>query len=151
MIVASVSVAHSLEDTGRFATVVWCDAVNVFALAIVTSIEIVSLKSQLLLSVNLNKHTHPYMTVLIVFDYRLCVQVVRVPGCRNRGPWFDFWRHQILWVAVGPERGPLSLVRINEELLERKVTAPLYKTEISGRGGSAALIKRHPSIRKSWH
>jgi hypothetical protein len=33
-------------------------------------------------------------------------------------------------------------VRINEELLERKVAAPVYKTEINGRGGSAALTTR---------
>jgi hypothetical protein len=34
------------------------------------------------------------------------------------------------------ERGPLSLVRITEELLERKVAAPVQKTEINGRGDS---------------
>jgi hypothetical protein len=32
----------------------------------------------------------------------------------------------------GSERGPLSLVRITEELLERKVAAAVYKTEING-------------------
>jgi hypothetical protein len=32
-----------------------------------------------------------------------------------------------------------NLVRINEELLERKVAALVYKTEINGRGRSAAL------------
>jgi hypothetical protein len=30
-------------------------------------------------------------------------------------------------------------VRINEELLERKVAAPVYKTEINGCEGTAAL------------
>jgi hypothetical protein len=30
---------------------------------------------------------------------------------------------------VGPERGPLSLVSTTEELLDRKVAAPVYKTE----------------------
>jgi hypothetical protein len=30
---------------------------------------------------------------------------------------------------VGPERGPLSLVSTTEELLSRKVAAPVYKTE----------------------
>jgi hypothetical protein len=35
---------------------------------------------------------------------------------------------------VGLERCPFSLVRIIEELLERKVAAPVYKTEINGRG-----------------
>jgi hypothetical protein len=33
--------------------------------------------------------------------------------------------YQIFGVAVGLERGPLSLVRINEELLERKAAAPV--------------------------
>jgi hypothetical protein len=36
-------------------------------------------------------------------------------------------------------------VRINEELLERKVAG------INDRGGSTALTMRHPSIHKSWH
>jgi hypothetical protein len=52
---------------------------------------------------------------------------------------------------VGLERGPLSLMKINEELLERKVAAPVYKTHINDRVGSAALTTRHPSIHKSWH
>jgi hypothetical protein len=42
-----------------------------------------------------------------------------------------------------------ALVRINEELLERKIAAPVYKTEINDRGGSAALATRHPSTHKS--
>jgi hypothetical protein len=37
---------------------------------------------------------------------------------------------------VGLERGPLSLVRLIEELLERKVAAPVYKPEINGHGDS---------------
>jgi hypothetical protein len=49
---------------------------------------------------------------------RLCGLVVRVPGYRSRGPEFDSRRCQIFWKVVGLERGPLSLVRINEELLE---------------------------------
>jgi hypothetical protein len=56
-----------------------------------------------------------------------------------------------LKVAAGLKRAPLSLLRINEELLERTVAALVYKTEINGLGGSAALITRHPSIRKRWH
>jgi hypothetical protein len=44
---------------------------------------------------------------------------------------------------------PYALVRINEELLERKVAAPVYKTEINDRRRSAALTTRHPSIHKS--
>jgi len=49
---------------------------------------------------------------------RLCGLVVRVSGYRYRGPGFDSRRYQIFWVVVGLERGPLSLVRSIEELLE---------------------------------
>jgi hypothetical protein len=56
--------------------------------------------------------------------HHLCHLVVRVPGCKPRGPGIDFRRYQMFCVAVGLERGPLRLVNINEELLERKVTAP---------------------------
>jgi hypothetical protein len=49
---------------------------------------------------------------------RLCGLVVRVSGYRSRGPGFDSWLYQIFWEVVGLERGPLSLVRITEELLE---------------------------------
>jgi hypothetical protein len=50
---------------------------------------------------------------------------------------------------VGLERGPLSLVSKTEELLDRKVAAPVYKTE------NKAVGIRHadhvaPFIRKSW-
>jgi hypothetical protein len=51
---------------------------------------------------------------------RFCGLVVRVPGYRSRGPRFSSWRYQIFWEVVGLEWGPLSLVRITEELLERK-------------------------------
>jgi hypothetical protein len=33
------------------------------------------------------------------------------------------WRYQIFCIVVGLEWGPLSLVRINEELLEKEVAA----------------------------
>jgi hypothetical protein len=50
---------------------------------------------------------------------------------------------------VGLERGPLSLMSTTEGLLDRKVAAPVQKTEIT------AVGIRHadhvaPSIRKSW-
>jgi hypothetical protein len=35
----------------------------------------------------------------------------------------------MFWEVVGLERGPLSLVSTIEELLGRKVAAPVYKTE----------------------
>jgi hypothetical protein len=77
---------------------------------------------------------------------RFCVLVVRVSGYSDGGLGFDSLRFQILSVAMGLERGPPSLVRIIEELLERKVAAPVYKTEINGHVGSAAMTTRHPSI-----
>jgi hypothetical protein len=51
--------------------------------------------------------------------------------------------------VVGLERGPLSLESTIEELLNRKVSGPVYKTE------NTAIGIRHadhvaPSIRKSW-
>jgi hypothetical protein len=54
-----------------------------------------------------------------------CSLVVTVPGYRSRGPVFDSRSYQIFLEVVGLERGPLSLVRITEELLERKVAAPV--------------------------
>jgi hypothetical protein len=51
-------------------------------------------------------------------ENRLCGLVVRVPGCRPRGPGFDSRLYKIFCIAVGLERCPLSLVRINVELLE---------------------------------
>jgi hypothetical protein len=62
--------------------------------------------------------------------------MVRVPGYRSRALGLDSRRYQIFLEVVGLERGPFSLVRIIEELLERTVAAPAYKTEINGRGDS---------------
>jgi hypothetical protein len=59
-----------------------------------------------------------------LYDH-ICDLVVRVPGRYLRGPGFDSWRHQIFCVAVGLEQGPLSPVKINEELLERNVATPV--------------------------
>jgi hypothetical protein len=50
---------------------------------------------------------------------------------------------------VGLERGPLSLVSTIEELLHRKVPAPVYKTENTAEGICHADHVA-PSIRKSW-
>jgi hypothetical protein len=57
--------------------------------------------------------------------YRLCGLVVRVPGYRSGGLGFYSRRYQIFWEVVGLERGPLSLVRIIKELLERQVATPI--------------------------
>ena len=68
--------------------------------------------------------SHPYkptgkiiVLYILIFD-RLCSLVIRVSGYRYRGLGFDSRRYQIFWVVVGLERGPLSLVRSTEELLE---------------------------------
>jgi hypothetical protein len=52
---------------------------------------------------------------------------------------------------VGLEWGPLSLVSSTEELLERKSSDSGLENRDYGCRGSAALTKRHLSIRKSWH
>jgi hypothetical protein len=78
---------------------------------------------------------------------RHCGLVVRVPGYRSGGP------DSIPWTTrkkvVGLERGPLSLVSTTEELLGRKVAAPVYKTE-----NTAVWIRyadhAAPSIRKKF-
>ena len=65
---------------------------------------------------------HPFRVFFLVLfswlDDRLCGLVVRVSGYRYRGLGFDSRHYQIFSVVVGLERGPLSLVRSIEELLE---------------------------------
>jgi hypothetical protein len=73
-----------------------------------------------LLEVHLNSIAKKH-TIRNISPDRLCSQVVTVPGYRPRGPGLDSWRYQIFLVDL--ERDPLSLVRINEELPERKVAA----------------------------
>jgi hypothetical protein len=51
---------------------------------------------------------------------RFCGVVIRVPGYRSRGPWFDSRCYDVFFEVMGLERGTLSLVRIIEELLEWK-------------------------------
>jgi hypothetical protein len=62
--------------------------------------------------------------VILSFSYiglhYQCGLAFRVPGYRPRGPGFDSRRQHILLETVGLQRGPLSLVSINEELLESK-------------------------------
>jgi hypothetical protein len=71
------------------------------------------------------KGIYIYLWLIIIGNDRLCGLVVRVSGYRYRGPEFDSRRFQIFWEAAGLERGPLSLLRTTEELLERKVEAPV--------------------------
>jgi hypothetical protein len=49
--------------------------------------------------------------------------MVRVPGYRSRDPGFDSRRYQIFLEVLGLELSPLSLVRIIEEVCERKIAA----------------------------
>jgi hypothetical protein len=63
------------------------------------------------------------MSILIFLlrvEDRLCGLVVRVLGYRSGGPGFDSRHCQKKKVV-----GPLSLVSTTEELLERKVAAPV--------------------------
>jgi hypothetical protein len=54
---------------------------------------------------------------------RLCSLVVRVLDYRSRGPGID--SRALQKKVVGLERGPLSLVSITEEILDRNVAAPV--------------------------
>jgi hypothetical protein len=51
--------------------------------------------------------------------------VIRVPGYRSTDPGFDSWRCHFFFFleVVGLERGPLSFVRIPEELLQWKYSS----------------------------
>jgi hypothetical protein len=52
---------------------------------------------------------------------------------------------------VGLERGPFSLVSTIEELLVEESSGSGLENRDYGRRGTAAMTKRHPYIRKSWH
>jgi hypothetical protein len=56
---------------------------------------------------------------------RFCGLVVRAPGYRSRGAGSISDITCYFWEVVGLERGPLSLLSTTEELLERKVAAPV--------------------------
>jgi hypothetical protein len=56
-------------------------------------------------------------------SYRLCGLVVRVLGYRSGGPGSIPGNTRKKVVSL--ERGPLSLVSTTEELLDRKVAAPV--------------------------
>jgi hypothetical protein len=68
-----------------------------------------------------------FFKILYTFGDCLCGLVIRVLGCYRRCPGFDSRHYKIFFVAVGLKRGPLSFVRINEELLERKIRDPGLK------------------------
>jgi hypothetical protein len=80
---------------------------------------------------------------------RLCGLVVRVLGYRSGGPGSIPGTTKNKNKIVGLEMGPLSLVSTTEELLDRKVAAPVYKTENAAVGICHAYDVA-PFIRKSW-
>jgi hypothetical protein len=78
--------------------------------------------------------TFVHLNVLYLKYDRLCGLVVRVLGYRFGGPGFDSQPLQYFpkkkkkkkgKQVVGLERGSLSLVSTTEELLDRKVAAPV--------------------------
>jgi hypothetical protein len=79
---------------------------------------------------------------------RLCGLVARVLGYRSGGPGSIPGTTRKKKV-VGLEQGPLSLVSTTEELLDKKVAAPVQKTENTAIGIHHA-DHRHPVSAKSW-
>jgi hypothetical protein len=88
-----------------------------------------------------------YFSEASLIPDRLCGLVVRVLAYRSRGPGFD--SRALQKKVVGLEGGPLSLVSTIEELLDRKVAAPVQKTENTVAGIRHADHVA-PCIRKSW-
>jgi hypothetical protein len=75
---------------------------------------------------------------------RLCGLVVRVPGCRSKDPGYDSRRCEIFCEVFGLERGPFSLMKIIEELLEWKNSGFGYRKPTLTAVLSVALTSRHP-------
>jgi hypothetical protein len=67
---------------------------------------------------------YDFYACLLYFDRR-CGLMVRVPGYRPRGPGSIPSATRFFWAVVGLEQGPLSLVITVEELIDRKVAAPV--------------------------
>jgi hypothetical protein len=89
-------------------------------------------------------NTRANLDLVYLYAYRLCGLVVRVPGYRSRGPRFDSRRYQIFWEVAGLERGPLSLARITEELLESKSGGSGYRKARLRPWRFVALTTWHP-------
>jgi hypothetical protein len=86
-----------------------------------------SISSRVYLSFEHNWPLHCCVCLEYTLHDRLCGLLVRVLGYRSGGP--GSIPGTIRKKVVGLERGPLSLVSTTEELLGRKVAAPVLKTE----------------------
>jgi hypothetical protein len=60
----------------------------------------------------------PYRPTYFYNIFIFSREIVTESGYSRRGPGFDYRRYQIYCAAVCLKQGTLSLVRINEELLE---------------------------------
>jgi hypothetical protein len=66
-----------------------------------------------------------FVAIVLTVGDRLCGLVVRVLGYRYGGPGSIPGTTRKKKRVVGLERGPLDLVSTTEELLDRKVAAPV--------------------------
>jgi hypothetical protein len=87
-----------------------------------------------------------WIYICYVEEGRLCGLVVRVLDYRSGGPGSILGTNKKK--VVGQERGPLSLLSTTEELLDRKVAAPVEKTENTA-GGNRHADHVAPSFRTS--
>jgi hypothetical protein len=72
-------------------------------------------------------------------------------GYRSRGSGFDSRCYQIFWGVVCLEQGPLSLMRITEELLEWKSSGSGSRKPRLTAVGCRCADHATPSTCKSWH
>jgi hypothetical protein len=91
-----------------------------------------------------------YINSLICLNlYRLCILVARVSGYRSRDPGFHSRPYQIFWyVGVSNWVHSVSWGQLRSYLNE-KVAAPVYKTEIKGRGKSLRSPRNTLYLQKS--
>jgi hypothetical protein len=79
---------------------------------------------------------------------RLCRLVVRVRDYRSRGPGSTAGATNFIWVVVGLERGPLSLVNTIEELLLKKSIGTDQKIDNTAAGDPPRRLSDTPYPQK---
>jgi hypothetical protein len=84
-----------------------------------------------------------YQSEFLYYD-RLCGLVVRVYGYRSKGSGFDSRPYQIFWEVGDLKRGPLSLVRTTEKLLEWKSSGSGLENRGLRPWEFVVLITQHP-------